>query len=259
MKVQTGRRSRAEREDGPRPRARQWWVAGVVGLVIAVSGVAASRLGDADIGILSAGLLGAGLVAGLVATLWRREVSALAADLGAARGHGRRPRNVVASTPPDATADDHAGGAPLRRAELAVPIDYGSDRQRAEAILLDTARRHTAKVLAAAHAVRDARGGRASAVVGTTLQPVVYYRLTERHLEMTLSFVATECDPGACVETLFRDVVAALRAAGIELPGARFGATNSRCPPVRLVRPPTGACDGAPRRLRWRRPPRGRR
>ncbi|HEU4564113.1 MAG TPA: mechanosensitive ion channel domain-containing protein [Gemmatimonadaceae bacterium] len=106
--------------------------------------------------------------------------------------------------------------------EIRLPVKYQADRARAESILLDAARRHTADIAPRAeHALAEMRR-RYFLPEETALEPRVYYRLTDNWLELALRFVVPERGVRAIKDAMSRDILAALEKAGIEVASATY-------------------------------------
>lgn len=117
--------------------------------------------------------------------------------------------------------------------EITIPVAYKDNRQRAEEILLETARRRTVKIselsseaLESMHAkyyVRD-----------VDFQPRVYWRITDNWLELTVRFVAEAGGVRALKDAMSRDILAAFDEAGIGIASATFDIVG--LPPLHLER-----------------------
>jgi small-conductance mechanosensitive channel len=122
--------------------------------------------------------------------------------------------------------------------EMHLPVPYRSDRAKAEQILLETARRHSAEV------------GKLSQESLTELQrryfmekadvdPHVYWRMTDNWLQLSLRFIAPARRVRGIKDKMTREILAALDDAGIEVASATFELAN--LPPIRIERAPTNA------------------
>ncbi|WP_298805309.1 mechanosensitive ion channel domain-containing protein [uncultured Pseudokineococcus sp.] len=100
--------------------------------------------------------------------------------------------------------------------EIALPVPYDADRHRAEEVLLDAAR---------AHAVVDDPGAEAAlarmrsryAMADASLDPAVFWRMTDGWLEMSVRFLVPHRGVRAVKDAMARDVLAGLDAAGIPI------------------------------------------
>jgi small-conductance mechanosensitive channel len=133
--------------------------------------------------------------------------------------------------------------------ELRLPVRYDGDRGRAEEILLEVARRHTAELVrAATHAMEHLRG-RYFVPGEARLEPAVYYRLTDSWIELTVRFIAPQRGVRPLKDAISRDVISALQASGIEIASGTYEIVG--LPPLRVemvARPEareTSTSDGA--------------
>jgi small-conductance mechanosensitive channel len=116
--------------------------------------------------------------------------------------------------------------------EIHIPIKYDVDRARAEAILLDVARRHTSDI------VRDASGGLARLreryflPEHVSLEPAVFWRLTDNWIELSLRFVAREHGIRGLKDRMSRDIIAAFDEAGLGLASGTYEIVG--LPPLRV-------------------------
>ncbi len=115
--------------------------------------------------------------------------------------------------------------------EMRLPVPYGADRTRAEAILREVAARHTVRITElSAEALRELR--RRYFVDSADLEPRVYWRLTDNWLELSVRFVTREHGVREVKDAISRDVLAALDEAGIPVASATFEVTG--LPPLRV-------------------------
>lgn len=105
--------------------------------------------------------------------------------------------------------------------ELALPISYTADRRRAEALLLDIARRHTAEHQQLSEADRTELMRRYF-MASADVSPRVYYRLTDNWLELTVRFVAREHGVRDLKDAMSRELLEQLERAGIQVASATF-------------------------------------
>jgi small-conductance mechanosensitive channel len=116
--------------------------------------------------------------------------------------------------------------------EISLPIPYSADRQRAEQILLDVAKRHTINVSElSAEAIEEMRRRYFLATMPTGAK--VYYRLTDNWLELTVRFIADDRGIRELKDSIYRDLLAELDRSGIGLASATFEIT--RLPDLRMV------------------------
>ena len=114
-----------------------------------------------------------------------------------------------------------------------IPIPYAADRARAERILLDAARRHSAELIDPA---KDELGRlqRRYAVGAVDVEPKVYLAMTDNWLELTVRFVTEARGVREVKDAMSRDILAALDETGIGLASATFDIVG--LPTVRLER-----------------------
>ena len=105
--------------------------------------------------------------------------------------------------------------------ELRIPITYTADRDRAEAILLEAARRHGADSREASRAALSELGRRFF-VDTPELVPVVYYRITDNWLELTVRFLTTVRGVRDVKDAMSRDILTELDEAGIGIASATY-------------------------------------
>lgn len=98
--------------------------------------------------------------------------------------------------------------------EMMLPVAYGSDRRRAEQILLDVAQRHTLRIQDLSKEVAEELERRYFVTLDE-LAPRVYYRLTDNWLELTVRFVTHTHRVRNLKDAMSREVLDALDEAGI--------------------------------------------
>jgi small-conductance mechanosensitive channel len=105
--------------------------------------------------------------------------------------------------------------------EIALPISYNSDRNRAEQILLEVARRHS---LQAKDLGQEALAemGRRYFMEKVSTEPRVYWRITDNWVELTVRFVTREHGARDVKDKMSRDILQALDEAGIGIASATF-------------------------------------
>ena len=106
--------------------------------------------------------------------------------------------------------------------EMHLPIGYTADRARAEAILLDVAKRHTSDAVAAAEPALSQLRERYFLRGEAQLEPSVYWRLTDNWLELTVRFVAPTHGIRALKNAMSRDILAALDEAKIGIASTTY-------------------------------------
>lgn len=100
--------------------------------------------------------------------------------------------------------------------EMHIMIRYGSNRQRAEDILLQTARIHTFPIskISKQHLMELERR---YLVKPSQLEPRVYFRITDNWLELNLRFIALDHDIRELKDQLSRDIIDAFEKEKIEI------------------------------------------
>lgn len=109
--------------------------------------------------------------------------------------------------------------------EVSIPIPYTADRERAEHILLETARKATHGLASDASAAISRFSWRFG-MPEHSVEPNVYYRLTDNWLELTVRFIAPTTGVRDLKDELSRDILRELDAAGIALAPARVEVTG---------------------------------
>jgi small-conductance mechanosensitive channel len=115
--------------------------------------------------------------------------------------------------------------------ELALPITYDADRDRAERILLDAAGRHTVQISELSQDVLEEMQRR-YVMKRADMTPKVYYRLTDNWLELTVRFIVRDHGIRTLKDAMSRDILRALDDAGIAVASATFEIVG--LPPLRL-------------------------
>ncbi len=113
--------------------------------------------------------------------------------------------------------------------EMTIPIPFTADRRRAERILLDAALRHGADHEDASRAALSDLGRRYF-IETPNLEPVVYYRLTDSWLELTVRFVTNIRGVRDVKDAMSRDILDGFEDAGISIASSSFEV--SALPPV---------------------------
>ena len=122
--------------------------------------------------------------------------------------------------------------------ELTLPITYTADRKRAERILLDAAHRHTDGTVAhSAEALSEL--SRRYFLSSPSVEPTVYYRLTDNWLELTLRFVTGVRGVREIKSAMSREILRDLDEAGIGIASATMEIVGM--PALRVTRPPDSA------------------
>ncbi|HEY0972425.1 MAG TPA: mechanosensitive ion channel family protein [Gemmatimonadales bacterium] len=122
----------------------------------------------------------------------------------------------------DAPVFNYTREFPYLWEEIRLPVRYADDRHRAEAILLEAARRHTSSF--AGHAAESLARLKDRFYLPETvaLEPAVFYRLTDNWLELTLRFVVPEHGVRVIKDAMSREILAALDEAKIGIASATY-------------------------------------
>jgi small-conductance mechanosensitive channel len=105
--------------------------------------------------------------------------------------------------------------------EMTIPVTYKDNRQRAEEILLETARHHTLKISELSSEALKNMHDRYY-VRDVDFQPKVYWRITDNWLELTVRFIAEAGGVRGLKDAMSRDILAAFDEAGIGIASATF-------------------------------------
>ena len=129
---------------------------------------------------------------------------------------------------------------PFMWEEIAIPIHFDADCDRAEAVLLDAARRHATQpetIPVAEQRELERRFG----VAAVDLRPRVYYRITDNWLELTVRFVALTHGTRGVKDAMTRHIIAGFRSAGIGIAAPRTDVVGF---PPAPARPGAGGAAG---------------
>ncbi len=127
---------------------------------------------------------------------------------------------------------------PIIWEEMRIPVTYTCDRERAEAILLDAARRHTAAIAqTGAVALQDMM--RRFTMHDADLEPRVFYRITDNWLELGLRFLAPAHGARALKDAMSRDILKAFDEAKIGIASATYDIVGF--PPLQYAAAPAPA------------------
>ncbi len=130
---------------------------------------------------------------------------------------------------------------PLIWEEMRIPVSYSDDRKRAEAIMLETAEKHTKSLQEAGQAGTDAMLRR-YAMPLEDLGPRVFLRITDNWVELALRFVAPSHGSRVLKNAMSRDILDAFDAAGIGIASSTYDIVG--LPPLRFANRPPAAADG---------------
>jgi small-conductance mechanosensitive channel len=123
--------------------------------------------------------------------------------------------------------------------EMAFPIKYGDDYQRAESILLAAARRHTAEYVEKAKPALEKLRERYVLALEIALEPAVYLQLTDNWIELTLRFVAPVHGVRAIKDAMGREILAGLQEVHLEIASATYDIIGF--PDIRIAQDPRPA------------------
>ena len=105
--------------------------------------------------------------------------------------------------------------------EMRIPVPYGSDRNRAEQILMDSARRRTTKVRELGEEPLKELEKR-YVIKREDLDPKVYYRLTDNWCEMAVRFIVDAHEVRAVKDKMSRDILDGFDEAKIEIASGTY-------------------------------------
>jgi small-conductance mechanosensitive channel len=127
--------------------------------------------------------------------------------------------------------------------EIVLPIDYDVDRDHVERILLAAAGAHAIIAdPAARHALAHMRSR--YALSDASLEPAVYWRITDNWLELALRFMVSARGVREVKDAITREILGELDAAGIGLASTTYNIVG--LPPLQLAQQPR-ATDPEPR------------
>lgn len=110
---------------------------------------------------------------------------------------------------------------PLLWEEISVPVRYGDDRNRAEAILLEAAAKHTADIAElGAEELEELR--RRYFLPTDDPRPRVYWRLTDNWLELTVRFLAHQRGIRELKDAISREILTRFDEAGIAVASSTY-------------------------------------
>jgi len=116
--------------------------------------------------------------------------------------------------------------------EMAIPVSYKDDRARAESIILDCVRRHVGDVERRARDALEALRRRYPLAHTASVEPRVYWRLTDNWVELSARFVVDPRAVRGVKDAISRDIIAALDTAKIGIASATSEIVG--LPPVRV-------------------------
>ena len=116
--------------------------------------------------------------------------------------------------------------------EIHLPVRYQDDRKKVEQILLDAARKHTQRFIGPATEALAELRNHFTLPEEVTLEPTVYWRLTDNWLELNVRFVVPERGVRGIKDAMSRDILDALDAAKIGIASATYDIVGF--PPIRI-------------------------
>ncbi|HEX3998539.1 MAG TPA: mechanosensitive ion channel domain-containing protein [Pirellulales bacterium] len=115
--------------------------------------------------------------------------------------------------------------------EMMLPVGYTADRDRAEQILLDVAKKHTEKISdLGADAAKELR--RRYPVDIDDWEPRVYWRLTDNWLELTVRFLTRTHDIRSLKDRMSREIIKSLDEAHIGIASSTYDVVGF--PPLKI-------------------------
>jgi small-conductance mechanosensitive channel len=124
---------------------------------------------------------------------------------------------------------------PFMWEEIAIPVSYDDDYRTVERILLDTARKHTAEIVAASRKPLDDFRGKYFLSDDPEVEPRVFLRLTDNWQELSLRFLAHPRGARALKDAMSRDILAGLRAVNIGIASGTYAIVQVPTVNVRQV------------------------
>jgi small-conductance mechanosensitive channel len=105
--------------------------------------------------------------------------------------------------------------------EVQLPVKYDADDARAERILLDVVKKHTASMEQMTHEGR-AHLRRIYNLEPPDVAPRVFYRLTDNWIELTVRFIVPDRGIREIKDAIHRDILREIREAGIEVASSTY-------------------------------------
>ena len=122
--------------------------------------------------------------------------------------------------------------------EISIPVPYTADRARAEQIIIEAAARHSMKTAELGKSALEELRRRYDAAPAS-VDPRVYWRITDNWLELTVRFLCREHGVRDVKDAISRDILCQLDAAKIGIASATFELTG--LPPLRVQLAQTSA------------------
>ena len=105
--------------------------------------------------------------------------------------------------------------------EMRIPVSYKDDRQRAEQILLEAARKHTIKISDMSEPALRALETR-YLLKRSEVEPQIYWRLTDNWIEMTVRFIVPDSGIRTVKSAISREIITELDRAGIGIASGTY-------------------------------------
>jgi len=115
--------------------------------------------------------------------------------------------------------------------EIHVGVGYSDKYERAEEILLETARKHTSSIAQMSEGARQ-HLERIYDLKPPDVEPRVYYRMTDNWVELALRFIVPDRGIREIRDAMFRDILHAFKAEGISIASGTYDIVGF--PPVRI-------------------------
>jgi small-conductance mechanosensitive channel len=130
--------------------------------------------------------------------------------------------------------------------EMRLPVPFSADRNRAEQILLEAARKHTTKIAEVSEeALREME--RRYAMKRSEIHPETYWRLTDNWIEMTVRFIVPVSGIRGIKSQMSREILDELDKAGIGIASGTYDVVGMPTIKVQMLTPPSGsAAQGNP-------------
>jgi small-conductance mechanosensitive channel len=151
-----------------------------------------------------------------------------------ARQYTGRILNVTNDKIFDTPAYNYTREFPYMWEEMHFPIGYDADRERAESILLEVARRHTGPIAEAAAPAVDRLRRRYFVPESPELAPRVFMRMTDNWVELSLRFLVPVHGVRNLKDAMTRDIYEAFKSAHLSIASTTFEIVGM--PELRIVR-----------------------
>jgi small-conductance mechanosensitive channel len=122
--------------------------------------------------------------------------------------------------------------------EMRMPVPYTADRNRAEQILMDVARKHTTDIASLGEEALSALERR-YVLKRSELKPQIYWRLTDNWLEMTVRFLVPDWGIRPIKSAMSRDILDEFDRAGIGIASGTYDIVG--LPPIKVQMEPAAS------------------